>query len=101
MTKLKNKSKVQKFRDNFENNILGLLEGMGEVIITKAKDMSYLLKDDLIFGKIIDSNVYLMAADSNEYKVVDDQILGNKDAFLMQATKSYFYSKKYQEEFAA
>ena len=94
------KTKAQRVRDHFEKKILNLLAGMGEVAITKGNENSDLLKDNIIFGQVVDTAVYFIDPDSSDYEIVTDKILENKDAFLMQATKAYFHVKKEQKKFA-
>ena len=72
---------------------------MGEVITSRGKTTTYLLKNNIIFGTIIDNEVYLLSPHNNEYEIVKDEILEDKDAFLMQATKSYFHVKNSLEKF--
>ena len=95
MIKEENKlrKKAEKIRANFEDKIVKLLAGMGKVVTSRGKTTTYLLKNNVIFGTIIDNEVHLIDTSSNQYEIVKDEILEDKDAFLMQATKSYFHVK--------
>ncbi|NRB11284.1 MAG: hypothetical protein HRU35_06725 [Rickettsiaceae bacterium] len=77
----------------FLEEILKLLEPMGKVDMLRDGDIVDLIKDKIVFAKIMNSQVYLKAK-NNQYVVVPPHIIKTEDLFLVQATRSYWLSRE-------
>ncbi len=77
----------------FLTGILKLLEPMGKVTMLRDGDIIDLIKDRIVFAKIMNGQVYLRAK-NNQYVVVSPHIINTEDLFLVQATRSYWLSRE-------
>ncbi|NRB10408.1 MAG: hypothetical protein HRU35_02170 [Rickettsiaceae bacterium] len=86
----------------FADRILQLLKPMSDLSISKGEHTQYLLKDNMIFAKIIEieNRIYLRTSGANGYIAIDQDAINDKDAFLIQATKAYWLVKEESENFA-
>ncbi len=87
-------------KTTFADKILHLLKSMGNLSISKGEHTQYLLKDNMIFAKIIEDQIYLRSQGADGYIAIDQDSINNKDAFLIQATKAYWLVKEENENFA-
>lgn len=87
-------------KTTFTDRILHLLKPMGRLSISKGKHIQYLLKDNMIFAKIIKDQIYLRSQEADGYVAIDQNTINNQDTFLIQATKAYWLVKEENENFA-
>ena len=66
-----------------------LLEPIGNVNYLIKDSILLIKKDDVVFGKINNDNIYLID-NTGTFKQIDPSILKGEDAFLKAATKSYW-----------
>ena len=84
----------------FADRILQILKPMGNLSISKGEHTQYLLKNNMIFAKIVEDQIYLRAPRASGYVLINENIINNKDIFLIQATKAYWLVKEESENFA-
>lgn len=79
--------------NNLIQKVLLLLKPMGDVDYLITDKSLMLKKDNSIFGKIVDKNIYLL---DNEklFRQIDTEILDIEDEFLKEATRSYWIVKE-------
>lgn len=75
-----------------EDKILSMLEAMGGVRIVHNKNQkcSFLVKNEVKFGRIEKDGCFLINPNSRNLKKVSNTILNCPDQFLQAATKAYW-----------
>ncbi|NRB10618.1 MAG: hypothetical protein HRU35_03255 [Rickettsiaceae bacterium] len=78
----------------FIDQILKLLEPMGEIVISESQNTKYLSKDRITFAKIAGNQLYLRAPDVCGYTLVYEETLQNSDQFLKRVRNAYFFAQE-------